>query len=163
MSKKHLTITLYTSEIIYDIRNKAYLTGRSRANEENQERVASMQASEDDEDLNQILRSIGTAMEGLRAGLSEYIESPATSPSNRLMNASENISVELSMPSNYNESVGQSIATNAHQFVVCRALAEWFLITNKPDAGDYDKLAGEHLSLIRLAINKRVRPTRKAV
>lgn len=164
MSKKTLEITLYMSEIIYDVRNKSFLTGRSRNNGDiNLEEVANMQASEDDEDMNQILRSIGSAVDALKSGLSEYMTAPSDAPSNKLIEPNVNISIQLSMPSNYNESVGQSIATSAHQFVVCSALSEWFLITNKADAGDYDKLAGEHLAVIRTSINKRVRPVRQSV
>ena len=56
MAKKTIAITLYMSELIYDVQNKTYLTGRSRTNGTNHEEVANMQANDDDENANQILR-----------------------------------------------------------------------------------------------------------
>ncbi len=61
MAKKTITITLYMSELIYDVQNKTYLTGRSRSTGKNHEEVAHMQANDDDENANQIARSIGNA------------------------------------------------------------------------------------------------------
>ena len=61
MAKKTITITEYMSELLYDIQNKTYLTGRSRQTGANHEEVANMQANDDDENANQIIRSIGNA------------------------------------------------------------------------------------------------------
>lgn len=166
MSKQTLTIRLHKSELIYDIRNKAYLTGRSLGGGERKplEQIASMQASEDDEDMNQILRSIGSATEMLRSALGEYAtDSSEASPTNALIDEEGELRLTLSMPSNYNASVSGSIASSAHEYIVCQALSEWFLITNKEDAASYATLATGHLAAIRLAIHKRKRPQRAEV
>lgn len=47
MAKKTITLTLYVSELVYDIQNKTYLTGRSRRTGTNHEEVANMQANDD--------------------------------------------------------------------------------------------------------------------
>ena len=52
---KTISITLDLNEIIYDIQNKTYLTGRSRHGGTNHEQVANMQANGDEESANQIL------------------------------------------------------------------------------------------------------------
>ena len=164
MAKKNLTITLYKSELLYDIRNLTYLTGRSRQNGNNHEEVANMQASEDEEDNNQILRSIGNALDSLKTKLSEYysVESVTTS-NDELLDSTGDITIKLTMPSNYNSATSDSITSACHQYIVNIATADWFNITNKADAGDYVAKATANLEMIREAANKRVRPTRTVV
>lgn len=163
MAKKTLTVTLHMSELIYNVLNTTFLTGRSRNNGNNHEEAANMQANEDEENLNQIVRSIGNAFSTLKTKLSEYISSDGTSASNVLIDESANLSLTLLMPSNYNQATAESIASAAHQYLVNIAIGDWFTITNKDDAADYMALAASNLQEIREAINKRVRPQRENV
>ena len=82
MAKQTITITLYMSELVFDVQNKTYLTGRSRTNGENFEQVANMQADDEEENSKQILRSIGNAYGSLMAKLSEYVVSDKTTSTN---------------------------------------------------------------------------------
>ena len=165
MSRKSLSITIHMSELIYDVLNKTYLTGRSRSDGSNQEFVANMQANRDEENENQIIRSIGNAFSALKNKLSEYLvpSVASSSASNELISASSNLVLALSMPSNYNNSTAESIAAAVHQYLVNIALADWFTITSKTDAADYAALSQVNLNEIRDAINKRVRPERSSV
>lgn len=163
MERKSITLTLYMSELIYDIQNKTYLTGRSRNNGKNHEEVANMQVNEDEENKNQVIRSIGNAFANLKTKLSEYIEESGTTANNKLGDGTTNLSISLDMPSNYNNTCNDAIATAMHQYIVNICIGEWFNITNKADASDYITLAGADLEEIREALNKRVRPTRTSV
>lgn len=163
MAKKTISITLYMSELIYDVQNKTYLTGRSRNTGDNHEQVANMQANEDEENQNQIVRSIGNAYANLKAKLSEYIEDSGSTANNILLSASDNLQINLVMPSNFNPATNDTIGAALHQYIVNSAIGEWFTITNKADAADYLALAAANLAEIREAINKRVRPTRSNV
>ena len=163
MAKKTITITLYMSELIYDIQNKTYITGRSRQNGNNFEEVANMQANDDDENANQIVRSIQNAYGLAKSKLSEFIEESETTGSNELISSEDNITVTLKMPGNYNESTVESISSAIHRFIVNTAIGEWFSMTNKADAADYFNMATGCITDIREAINKRVRPTRTEV
>ena len=158
MARVSLTITLYKSELIYDVENKTYLTGRSRSDGTNHEAVANMQASEDDENRNQILRSFTSALADLRTKLSEYLSSTSTTGSDALMDGTENISVTLTMPSNYNKATVDTITSALHQYMVNTAIGDWFAITDKIDAADYISKAAANLETLREALNKRVRP-----
>lgn len=162
MAKKSITITLYLSEIVYDVQNKTYLTGRSRKTGENHEEVANMQANDDDEDANQILRSVGNAFATLKTKLSEYLVDNGTTANNVLLNlnTSSTLTVALQMPSNFNAATNDTIGAALHQYLVNSAIGEWFTITNKADASDYVTLAAANLEEVREAINKRVRPVR---
>lgn len=163
MAKKTISITLYMSELIYDVQNKTYLTGRSRNTGDNHEQVANMQANEDEENQNQVVRSIGNAYANLKTKLSEYIEDSGSTANNILLSASDNLQINLVMPSNFNPATNDTIGAALHQYIVNSAIGEWFTITNKADAADYLTLAAANLAEIREAINKRVRPTRSNV
>ncbi len=162
MNKSNVTITLYMSELLYDVQNKTYLTGRSRQNGQNHEEVANMQANDDDENLNQLYRSIQNAFSTLKTKLSEYIESNASSSTNELISEeTDELHLTLAMPTNYNHATVDTISSAMHQYVVNIATSEFFTITNKADAGDYVALGNSNLELIRESLNKRVRPTRR--
>lgn len=163
MAKKTLTVTLYLSELLYDVQNKTYLTGRSRQTGNNHEEVAHMQANEDEENENQLLRSLGNAFANLKTKLSEYIEESTTTATNKLLSKTGTIQLSLVMPSNYNQSTSDTISSALHQYLVNTAIGDWFTITNKNDATDYVTLAAANLEELREAVNKRVRPTRTTV
>ena len=163
MAKKTITITEYMSELLYDIQNKTYLTGRSRQTGANHEEVANMQANDDDENANQIIRSIGNAFANLKTKLSEYLVEEGTTSNNALISGEKNLTLTLQMPGNFNQATNDTISTSVHQYIVNSAIGDWFTITNKNDSSDYVTLAASNLDVIREAINKRVRPTRKGI
>lgn len=159
-----LTITLYMSELLYDFRNKAYLTGLSRkADGKNAEFTSNMQASEDEADNNQVLRSIQNAYGRLLVELSEgFFDVTEKTSKNELMTA-DNITLVLAVPSNYNFGVRDSLTSAIHDYLINKALMDWFMITNKDDAKDYADLATVSLQNIHNAFNRRVRPKRTEV
>lgn len=163
MAKKTIAVTLYMSELIYDIQNKTYLTGRSRNSGTNHEEVANMQVNDDEENNNQILRSVGNAFANLKTKLSEYLNESGTTASDKLLSSTANLTVSLSVPGNFNTAVNETVSAALHQYLVNSAVGDWFTITNKNDASDYITLAAANLEQIREAINKRVRPTRTQV
>ena len=163
MAKKIISITLYMSELIYDVQNKTYLTGRSRQTGTNHEEVANMQANDDDENANQIMRSIGNAFANLKTKLSEYINESGTSTNDKQISSTGNLTLSLNMPPNYNNASNDTISTALHQYLVNSAIGDWFTITNKNDASDYITLAAANLEQLREALNKRMRPTRTNV
>lgn len=160
MAKQTITITLYKSELVYDVQNKTYLTGRSRQTGGNHEEVANMQANDDEENANQILRSIGNAFATLKTKLSEYLEESGTSANDIQMDGTGEITVSMKVPSNFNKATNDTISAALHQYLVNTAIGDWFTITNKNDAADYTAMAAADLEQIREAVNKRVRPTR---
>ena len=89
MAKKTIMLTLYVSELVYDIQNKTYLTGRSRRTGANHEEVANMQANDDDENANQILRSIQNTFGTLKTKLTEWLNDDGTTSSDELMAVTE--------------------------------------------------------------------------
>lgn len=160
MAKKTVSVTLYMSEILFDLQNETYLTGRSMQADGNVEAVASMQANEDDEDMNKLLRSVQNAFGTLRTKLSEYLVEDGTSATNALISKNSNIDISLQMPSNYNLATKETVAASCSKYITFSALAEWFKVTKKDEAADYIALANAAITELREALSKRVRPTR---
>lgn len=161
MAKKNVTITLYMSEIIYDVQNKTYLKGRSKTDSD-PATVAQMQANDDDENLNQILRSIGEAYGSLKNKLSEHIDETATT-GNNILQPNDNITIALKMPSNFNEAAVSVISAGLHKYVVNTAVADWFNLTSPNDTKAHNEIAAASMGEVLEGINKRVRPIRTEV
>ncbi len=159
---KTIDIKLNISEIVYDVQNKTYLTGKSRNTGSNHEQVANMQANDDEENANQVLRSISTAFANLKMKLSEYLDLEYTTANNTLISLETSLDLSLVMPSNYNTSTVNTMAAAAHQYLVSMAVYDWFTITDKQDASEYATLADLSLKIIAEAVSKRSRPTRNS-
>lgn len=165
MARKNLTVTLYMSELIYDFQNKAYLTGRSRrAGDMDAEAASNIQASDDDEDKNQALRSIQNAYAQLLVELSEGVQKEtSTKSSNILISESQNIVINLSLPSNYSMGLKDALTSSIHDYIINKSLMDWFLITNPNEAKTYSELSAVSLKNLHETFNRRERPSRTAV
>lgn len=159
---KTIDIKLNISEIVYDVQNKTYLTGKSRQEGDNHEQVANMQANDDEENANQVLRSISMAFANLKMKLGEYLNLEYTTADNNLITMNASLDLSLFMPSNYNTSTVDTVAAAAHQYLVSMAVNDWFTITDKKDAAEYAALAELSLKIISEAVSKRTRPVRKS-
>lgn len=121
-----------------------------------------MQANDDEENANQVLRSVQSAFALLKTKLGEYLNITETSSSNLLITMDEKLTLAMMMPSNFNLSTVDTLAAAAHQYIVSVAVAEWFTITHKTDASDYASMADVCLKIISEAANSRMRPSRPA-
>lgn len=158
--KSPVSLQLKMSELIYDIQNKTYLTGRALNDGANHTHVANMQANDDDENQAQILRSITMAISTLRNRLCEYLDSPDAASGNDSLTPGEDIVMNLKMPSNFNASVAKTIGEAAHQYVVANAVADWFAITAKGETADYTYAAKAAMEVLEESLAKRRRPSR---
>ena len=155
-----ITVTIDIPELIYDIQNKTYLTGRSRSDGKNYRQVALMQANNDDENYNQIMRSIRNAIAKVKGELSEVLTGNKTEAGNTLDVDTSTVVLLLEMPGNFNNAATDSVAAAIHQFIVAFVTSEWFMITNKADTEDYANLAETSLELLRESLCKRKKPSR---
>ena len=102
-NKKTLTVTQQVKELVYDIQNKAYLTGQAREAAGKSYQVASnMQASDDDENSYQIRRSLANAFSSLKSLLGEYLNEDNTTSDN-LMDEEIDNNGKLSFRASSNE------------------------------------------------------------
>ena len=163
-SKKTLTVTQQVKELIYDIQNKAYLTGQAReAGGMGYQAASNMQASDDDENSYQIRRSLANAFSSLKSLLGEYLNEDKTTSDNLVNKEIDNdgqLVLAFKLPSNYNNASADSLGNGIHAYLVDMALYEWFTITNKADAQDYLNHSTASLETVKRALYKRSRPTR---
>lgn len=164
-SKKTITVTQQVKELVYDVQNKAYLTGQAREAEgkTSYEAASNMQASDDLENSYQIRRSLATAFASLKSLLGEYLVEDTTTSDNLIDAEIDNdgkLELSFSMPSNYNNASADALGNGIHAYLVDATIGEWFTITNKGDANDYISHSAVSLEVVKRALYKRSRPTR---
>nr|DAV37248.1 MAG TPA: hypothetical protein [Caudoviricetes sp.] len=163
-NKKTLTVTQEVKELIYDIQNKAYLTGQAReAAGMGYQAASNMQASDDEENSYQIRRSLANAFASIKSVLGEYLNEDNTTSDNLIYDEIDNngqLSLEFLLPSNYNNASADSLGNGIHAYLVDTALGDWFTITNKEDAQTYIAHSAVSLETVKRALYKRSRPSR---
>lgn len=163
-NKKTLTVTLKVKELMFDVMNKAYLTGQAReASGKGYEETSNMQASEDDENSYQLRRSLANSFSSLKSLLGEYLDENTSTTNNLIQQEIDNdgeLKLEFKLPSNYNSASADALGNNIHAYLVDVVLSEWFTITNKDDAKDYVDHSAASLEIVKRALYKRSRPTR---
>ena len=159
-TKKNVTATIDIKELLYDIMNETYLRGRTIQNGENHKEVASMYASEDDENLDKLLRSIKKGFAEVKTELAEYLDEDGTTTDNSRYDGESDLELSLTMPSNFNEAATTGLGEAIHDYLKNTAIAECYMVTNKADAEQYVALAQKSLVSIQQAVSKRSRPKR---
>lgn len=152
--------TIKISWLLFDIMNETFLRGRTIQNKENHKEVASMFASEDEENREKILRSIKKGFAEVKTELAEYLNEDGTTTDNSHYDGTTDLVLNLTMPSNFNEAATAGVGEAIHDYLKNTAVADWYLVTNKGDASDYLTLAQKSLVSIQQAVSKRSRPKR---
>lgn len=159
-AKKNVTATIKISWLLYDIMNETFLRGRTIQNKENHKEVASMFASEDEENREKILRSIKRSFAEVQTELAEYLNENGTTTDNSHFDGSHDLVLNLTMPSNFNEAATTGVGEQVHAYLMNSTIADWYIVTNKGDAEQYYALANKSMELIRQSVSKRTRPTK---
>lgn len=163
-SKKTLTVSQNVKELVYDIQNKAYLTGQSREAEGgNYQATSKMQVSNDEEESYQIRRSLANAFSSLKSLLGEYLQENKSTTNDKIneeIDSDGTLTLTFLLPSNYNNASADSLGNGIHAYLVDMTLFEWFSITDKADAQIYADHSAVSLENVRRALYKRSRPTR---
>lgn len=159
-AKKPVKVTIKISWLLFDIMNETFLRGRTIQNKENHKEVASMFASEDEENREKILRSIKRSFAEVQTELGEYLNENGTTTDNSHYDGTENLVLNLIMPSNFNEAATTGVGEAIHAYLANNTIADWYIVTNKQDAEQYYALAAKNIELIRQTVSKRSRPVR---
>lgn len=159
-AKKKVTATIEIKWLMFDIMNETYLRGRTIQNDENHKEVASLYASEDEENREKILRSIKKGFAEVRTELAEYLDEDGTTTDNSHYDGTTDLVLNLVMPSNFNEAATVGVGEAIHDYLKNSAIAEWYMVTNKADADQYVALAQKSLANIQQAVSRRSRPKR---
>jgi hypothetical protein len=164
MSRKALTITLEVKELMFDIMNKAHLTGRARQGEsKGYERSSDIQVAEGEEGEYQIRRSLSDTFAQLKTMFDEYLDEEHEMADDLVRAAIDNdgqLTLKFRLPSNYNSATAEALSSSIHTYMVDMALSQWYEITNKEDVEDIASRASASIAVARRALYRRSRPTR---
>lgn len=159
-AKKAVKTIIKISWLLYDIMNETFLRGRTIQNKENHKEVASMFASEDEENREKILRTIKKSFAEIKTELAEYLNEDGTTTDNTHFDGSHDLILNLTMPSNFNEAATTGVGEAVHDYLKNTAIAEWYIVTNKAEAEQYIALAQRSMASILQSVSKRSRPKR---
>ena len=175
---QQINITLYQSELLYDVRIKLSKIAETFIAKKDFEQASNIQDT-DGEDENVLLRSIDNAFSSIVNTLAKYIDvknsyyrdggkgnDTISNSSNNALNtsvddASKNkvYQYQLSMPSNYNETTKTAITAASHSYIVNLTIFDWLEHTDRGDAKDYMELAKNDMDTLISAVFKRNKPT----
>lgn len=160
---KEIKITLSWKDLLTEVHNTTYFTGRSRFTGDNPEQVANMQSDEEEESL--IRRYLYGGSVRVRTALSAVLKQPLPiseeTDSIPAMEDSSTVNYQLQVAGNFDMNQMPAIASAIHQTLVSHAVGEWFLVSNPGEAAVYFDKANAALSDLRSAINKRTGPSRR--
>jgi len=164
-SKKTLTVTLQTKELMYAVMNKTHVTARSlqAAGTLNYEAAAHLQASEDNENSYELKRAINDAIAETKVELGEYLNADTNATNNLILDTIEDgepVVLSFLLPSNFNSAAADALGAGIHEFVVGRAIYDWYRETYPAIADACKKDAEAALERTKRALYKRERPTR---
>lgn len=157
--KKSVKITTKIDWLLYDIMNETFLRGRTLQNRDNHKEIASMFASEDEENQEKILRSIKKAHSEIKTELSDYLNESETETDNSHFDGSKDLELELTMPSNFNEAATSGLGESVHDYIKNRTIAEWYVVTNSNEAEQYLAMSQASMANITYSSSKRSRPS----
>lgn len=161
--KKTISITIKISWLLFDVANETFLRGKALKNRDNHREIAAMYATEDPEVREKVLRSIRKGTADIRNALSEYIDAQGESWNNSLADGAGNVTINLSMPGNFDEAAISGIGESAHDYLKNVAIGDWYLVTNKDEAQQYYALSEKSLATMMTASSKRKRPIRPSI
>jgi hypothetical protein len=158
MAKKSVIITIYRSELLYDLQAKTHMLGLGKDDAAAADRV---QSTDDEDRLSLSRRSLNAAIADMRAAVSEFSpEGPATAD-NYLPPADGDVVLSLSLPTNYNDGATAGLMAAVHRYVIDRALAEWLTVTDAPSANAHLAQAEVDMVDVKRLLLSRKRPERR--
>ena len=109
------------------------------------------------------MRSIQNAYSQLLVELSESVQTDTgTTASNELISGDANITINLSLPSNYPLALKDALTSSIHDYIINKALMDWFIITNPNESKTYSELSIAAIKNLHETFNRRERPSRTA-
>ena len=95
--------------------------------------------------------------------MSESVQTDTgTTASNELISGDTNITINLSIPSNYPLALKDALTSSIHDYIINKALMDWFIITNPNESKVYSELSIAAIKNLHETFNRRERPIRTA-
>lgn len=183
--KKSVKLTFKREELLYDIRNNAYVEGdvmqvndahdRHQVQDIGEEgnidrvtRVLDLAHAECEEALFPYTKE-NVEQETEMDDMPTYVESTADAEEEKFTNESPvekptgDYVIGLLVPEDYSKTTVRLIVKYIHEYMVCRVLNDWLSITNPPAAAKWKEKQDEMLEGMKEAVNFRVGRVRRTL
>lgn len=129
-----VTLTFKRSELLYDIRNYAFVEGDIMSPSEENARHQTLDIGEDG-NIDRVSRVLGLAHAECVEFLYPFTKTAVEEEESRndILDAPEEYVITLSVPDTFSKSTCDLLERYIHEYLVCRALADWLTVT-KPQA-----------------------------
>lgn len=156
-----ITITLKKPEIDYDIAMSTHIVmNRELAAGASQEQGFNYANTQDETgEVNMITRYVEKAISELAGGMSSYLEDYTFESTNDLT-AFDAAIFHLNMPANFDKTLTSPLRAAMHDYVVNRAIYDWFMKAKPDEAALYERLYDEAYSRVKSLLNRRTGITR---
>lgn len=128
---KTITMHFYTSEIIYDIRNLAYVEADIMPTNDEHARHQLADIAEDG-NADRLTRIIALAIAECREALFPYtkIEVADNITTDDALKAPEAYDIVMKVPDDFSDTTADYLTKLIHELIVCRALIDWLSVTD---------------------------------
>lgn len=151
-----ITITLKKPEIDYDIAMTTHVVmNRELAAGATQEQGFNYANTQDETgEVNLLTRYVEKAIAELAGGMARYLEDYDYESTNDL-NAFDSAIFYLVMPENYDATLTNPLRSAMHDYVVYRALYDWFMKAKPEEASLYEVMYLEAYGRVKSLLNRR--------
>lgn len=134
--KNGVTMTFYRSELLYDVENMAYVEGDIHKTNDEHDRHQIIDAGQDG-NIDRIDRVFSLAYEECVEFLYPYSKLSSDEEEERddILTSPEKYVIKGLFPTSISKTTISLVAKLIHEYITCKALADWMSIT-KPDAED---------------------------
>lgn len=180
---KTVKLTFKREELLYDIRNNAYVEGDVMQAKTEHDRHQVQDIGEDG-NIDRVTRVLDLAHAECEEALFPYTkenveqetemddtptfvepveETPAEEFTNEITDAKPtgDYVIRLLVPDEYSKTTVRLIVRYIHEYMVCRVLADWLSITNPPAAANWKAKQDEELEGMKEAVNFRTGRVRR--
>lgn len=157
MNKPRKTITLKFAreQLLYDIGNVAYVEGDVMEVQDEHQRHQVIDITEDG-NIDRVTRKLDLAFAEAVEMLYPYAKLPAEDiVYENTLRESTSYEVAITVPIDFSQTTTRLIGQQMHEYMVCRVLADWLSITDKPAAQNWADKAAEAAETIRGNLNAR--------
>lgn len=159
------TLLFKRSELLYDIKNIAYVEGDVIRTDNEHERHQIMDIGEDG-NIDRVSRVMDLAMSQCRELLYPYSRTNVEEVEQRddVLTTPEEYTIELLLPDDFSKSTLTLLEKLIHEYLVYRVLMDWMSITNLSNPASANNWAAKMQSLqdeIESTLNARIRRVRR--
>ena len=157
-------IELQKKELVFDIKNTAAVYADSISSSvADSHSIHNIYDVGEDGNRDKLARILDSAVEDCNEMLFRYTKMKMLGggfDSNELISGDTNITINLSLPSNYPLALKDALTSSIHDYIINTALMDWFIITNPNESKTYAELSVLAIKNLHEVFNRRERPRR---